>query len=839
MTSPQAYWPFLKSYSGEHLRRIALPLGGIGTGSISLGGRGDLRAWEIMNTPAKGYTPALPELKNLGSFFAISTRHEGNRVSRCLEGPIDTSEYEGPEGCKTPNSGFPRFREARFQAGYPLGVVKFTDDAVPLQVELRAMNPMIPGDSAASSLPCAMLTFHMNNPTDSAVETSICGTMLNPIGCDGRQKKRAWGSRIQHLGWDHNRNKEVDSTHGTRLHLVSDSEDMTNEAYGDMCVTATGGDSAGTRTAWAQLGWGDSILDFWDEFSTTGTVTGREGDGPFKLLSSIARKCVLKPGGTAELHFLITWRFPNRKGWSETVVGNHYAERFSNAIAVSDYVLEQWDNLAGRTLDFVRAFCNSPLPDVVKEAALFNAGTLRTQTCFRIPDGHFFGWEGCHDEVGSCPGSCTHVWNYEQTSAHLFADLSRSMRDVEFGYATNDEGKMRFRALLPLSRNSEQGGQAAADGQMGCIMKMCRDWKLSGDNEFLLKHWPKVRAALAFAWAPGGWDADHDGVMEGCQHNTMDVDYYGPNPQMQGWYLGALKAAVRMAEYVAETGKDPEAAEFAKTCEQLFRHGSEWTDRELFNGEYYEHKIQVPDEIHPNTTNNGGLDADGKPILQLGKGCLIDQLVGQYMAHVCGLGYILNPDHVTTTLKSIMKYNLKQGFYDHFNHLRNYALGDETAVLMASYPRGDRPARPFPYYNEVMTGFEHTLAAHLMYEGLTKEGINLAEHIRARYDGKKRNPFDEAECGHHYARAMAAWTELLALCGFHYDGVTATLTLSEQPRPMFFAFGAGWGTWKTENRNGAPTALITIYEGRIEVKRVLICRNEVRDKVEFSIRKIG
>lgn len=828
MTRENNYpWPQLKHYSGEHLRRVALPLGGIGTGSLSIGGRGDLRDWEIMNTPAKGYTPVLDGLKNLGSFFALSTLHEGKRVTRCMEGPIDSSEYEASEGCKTPNSGFPRFTEAAFHTAYPVATIELNDKSIPLKVELRAMNPMIPGDSAASSLPCAMLTFHLTNPTTTPVEASICGTILNPIGCDGRQKKGAWGSRVQYLGWEHNANVEVPVEAGRRVHLVSASEDTTAEAYGEMCVTATGGEDAGLREAWKNLGWGDTILDFWDEFSSTGRITPREGKGNFRLLSSIARRITLQPGETGEIRFLITWRFPNRRAWAPEVIGNHYAERFATSIEAADYVLEHWEDLTRRTLDFVQAVCNSPLPEVVKEAALFNSSTLRTQTCFQTPDGHFFGWEGIHDEVGSCPGTCTHVWNYEQTTAFLFADLSRRMREVEFLYATNDEGAMRFRTLLPLARNAKDSNfHGAADGQMGCIMKIYRDWKLSGDDAFLLNLWPKVKAALSFAWAEGGWDANRDGVMEGCQHNTMDVDYYGPNPQMQGWYLGALKAAALMAGHLT-TLKLAEDAEFSATCKDLFQRGREWTDRELFNGEYYEQHIEVPAAIHPNTTSKGGRDSEGNPIFQLGKGCLIDQLVGQYMAHVCGLGYILDPEHVKTTLRSILKYDLRHSFHDHFNHLRNYVFADETAVLMATYPLGERPTQPFPYYNEVMTGFEHTLAAHLMYEGMVQEGVELAGHIRDRYDGKKRNPFNEAECGHHYARAMAAWAELLALSGFHYDGTTETLTLTAQQKPMFFSTGRGWGTWHTGEQGGRLTAIINLHEGQVPLRRVLIRDQEV------------
>jgi non-lysosomal glucosylceramidase len=197
------------------------------------------------------------------------------------------------------------------------------------------------------------------------------------------------------------------------------------------------------------------------------------------------------------------------------------------------------------------------------------------------------------------------------------------------------------------------------------------------------------------------------------------------------------------------------------------------------------------------------------------------------MAHVCGLGYILNPENVKATLRSILKYDLKRGFHDHFNHLRNYVFADETAVLMATYPLGDRPEEPFPYYNEVMTGFEHQLAAHLLYEGMVEEGVELVGAIRDRYDGRKRSPFNEAECGHHYARAMAAWAELLATSGFRYDAITETLTLTRQQSPMIFSFGKGWGTWRTEEAGGKIKAIIELGEGELSVQKVLVDDSEV------------
>ena len=378
---------------------------------------------------------------------------------------------------------------------------------------------------------------------------------------------------------------------------------------------------------------------------------------------------------------------------------------------------------------------------------------------------------------------------------------------------------MSFRVGLPLSRACDMN-RAAADGQMGCIMKMYRDWQLSGDDSLLRSLWPNVKKALEFCWIPGGWDGDRDGVMEGCQHNTMDVEYFGPNPQMGIWYLGALRAAEKMARYLGDK-------KFAALCGKLFQNGSAWIDAHLFNGEYYEHEIRPPKdlkEIAPGLVIGMGSNDFLNPDYQLGKGCLVDQLVGQYMAHVCGLGYLVDPGHVRTTLQSILKYNRQRGFYGHFNCLRSFVLGDETALLMASYPKG-RPKNPFPYFTEVMTGFEYTAAVGMLYEGDVENGLECIRDIRVRYDGRKRSPFDEAECGHHYARAMASWAAVLALSGFHYSGVELSMTFAANEGTFFWSNGWAWGTCTIKPEGQKFRAELQVLHGELKLKTFRLGEN--------------
>jgi len=808
-------WPVLKSYDQNHLSRLALPIGGIGTGTISLMGNGALRHWEVMNRPAKGFhgTPT----GNRAPFFAIFMQPEGRKpISRALMGPLEHFEYESSDGTGADNHGLPRFRNVRFDAAYPFGQVYLSDTDVPVDIKLQAFNPLIPGNADASGIPIVILRYVITNKTSNSVKVSVCGSFENFIGADGSKFEMNWKNYKVPQGAKNNRNKFRRDDQISGLHLYSDGVDRDAEQWGTIALTTLNSPEITYRTSLEQGGWGNDILEFWDDFSADGRLTEKPFTGGDNPRASLASSLELNSGESKAITFFISWHFPNRFGWAPTSVGNYYTAQYEDAWDVMEKEIPRLADLEQKTIDFVNSFINSNLHDVVKEAALFNLSTLRTQTCFRTRDGFFYGWEGCNDNSGCCLGSCTHVWNYEQATAFLFGDLAARMREIEFGYATNNTGLMSFRVNLPLN-NAQNSGTAAADGQMGTIMKMYRDWQLSGDDEQLKRLWPNIKKALAFCWIEGGWDGDIDGVMEGCQHNTMDVEYYGPNPQMQFWYLGALRAAEKMARYLGDI-------EFADNCYALFSNGSTWADENLFNGEYYEHIVMPPVDpkaIAPGLTAGMGASDYTEPDYQLARGCLVDQLVGQYMAHICGLGYLAKPENIKQTLKGILKYNSKKSVHDHFNNMRSYVLGDEAALLMAAYPF-ERPKNPFPYFNEAMTGFEYTAAVGMLYEGLKKEGLDCIQNIRNRYDGRKRSPFDEAECGHHYARAMASWAAVLALSGFHYSAPDQSMYFNPVQGDCFWSDGYSWGTINLKKRGKNYIVKLETKHGAVSLKSFVL-----------------
>ena len=752
---PAGDWPAIRHFDGEHLLRVALPMGGIGCGSVSLSGRGELVDWEIMNRANK--TMSESERGPISrTFFAIRVKGASHESTTMLAGPIHPTELYAAEGNCAPQSGLPRFRKASFDGAFPFGTVHLADGDLPVKVEIRGFSPFVPGDSASSSLPVASLEYEVENLSGEQLEVSVSAFVRNIVGNDGVPigfTRR----RLSHTGGENANRTVFREGAGLRgIMCLSDGVATNSPAWGTFALSTPDADGTlSVRETFAHNGWSGTVLDFWDDLSDDGELNRRaEGGEPH---GGLCMKKAIHAGGRKSYRFAFTWNFPNRPAWEDTktIVGNWYSRLYADAWDAAEKIVPRLGELEVKTLAFTRKIIALEAPAEIKEAALSNLAVLKSQTAFRVPSGHLMGWEGVFDHEGSCRGSCTHVWNYENAVACLFPDLARSMRDVEFNYAMNPKnGAMAFRVPLPLG--TKPGNSVAADGQMGCIMKVYRDWRICGDDEWLAALWPKVKKALAFAWIPaekwtwsakwrkGGWDVGKSGLMDGEQHNTMDVNYYGPNPQMGFWYLGALRAAEEMAKAMKDDA-------FARECREIGERGRKRIDAELFNGDYYEQHI---------TEGHGELP------YQLGKCCLVDQLVGQQMAHLWDLGDLAKKENLRKTCESIMKWNFLPDFSRHFNNMRTYCAGGESGLLMGSWPRG-RLKTPFPYFGEVMTGFEYVAAAEMIFQRMDSDALKVVKAIRDRHDGLKRNPFSEPECGHNYARSMASWNCLLAWLKMH------------------------------------------------------------------------
>ena len=766
---------FPRVFSGNRLARISCPLGGIGTGGIGLGGRGNLQDWEIFNRPEIGnrLDYAFPSM----FIHTLGAEPYSTVLERRLLPPYDLQQ----EGLGSENvPGLPRLAEAHFFGSFPISRIEFEDRDCPVKVSLEAFSPFQPNDAEASGLPCAILSYEVQNPGRAGIEAVVAWSISNPVGnSESRRNERRTGDCLAGLLMTDSSLPGDDPLHGSFVLAALLPEDGENEVL----ASWKGGSE-----------WQVGPHSFWfDNFTRTGHLgVAQEPSIP---VGSVAIRQKI-PGGAKRLfRFLLTWHFPNRTpercGWKapagkeKELLGNFYCTQFRDAWDVAEHVSADLHQLEARTRDFVAALKNSTLPGAVKDAATANLSTLVSNTSFRIADGSFHGFEGCGDKAGLASGTCTHVWNYEVATQFLFPTLARSMRETSFGYSTDAEGHMDFRHKLPLGYEHSQA--AAADGQMGQIVKLYFDWIFLGDDDWLRRQWPAAKRALAFAWRPGGWDERKSGVMDGVQFNTFDVELYGPNPMCGTWYLAALRAVERMA--IAMGDRD-----LATDCNQMCTEGSRWIDANLFNGEFYIQKIRSipPEKIASGLREGMGTIDTIHPQFQLGDGCFIDQLIGQHIATLAGLGELLDPANIRKALESIYRYNYKSTLMHHSTVQRVYALNDEPAVVICDFTKGTRPEVPMPYYAETWTGLEYSVAVLMMTHGMVDQGIEFFRNARSRYNGEKANPFDEIEFGRHYARPMASWAAIPALSGFHYDARLGRMELL--PKIAVGKFQCFWST---------------------------------------------
>jgi len=473
-----------------------------------------------------------------------------------------------------------------------------------------------------------------------------------------------------------------------------------------------------------------------------------------------------------------------------------YSTQFDNVLEVAEHWKANYVKLRRRSELFRGTFYDTTLPAEVVEAVAANLTILKSPTVLRQHDGRIWCYEGCSDGGGCCSGSCTHVWNYAQAICHLFPSLERGLRRTEYFESTDERGRQAFRANLPIAPGG--GSFDAADGQLGGIMKAYREWRISGDDEWLVKYWPHIKRSLDYMIAK--YDPRHTGLLEEEHHNTYDINYFGPDGHCGSFYLGALAAAIKMGAAVGDDGG---------LYQGLLENGRKRMESELYNGEYF---IQVVQKEGLDR-NFGPINADGQspayrkiaeivnqqgPKYQYGDGCLSDGVLGLWMAAVCGIDEEITDDtKVRSHLLAIHKYNLKHDLSTHANPQRpTFAMGNDGGLLLCSWPRGGKPLLPFVYSDEVWTGIEYQVASHLMLMGCVDAGLDIVRACRLRYDGVRRNPFNEYECGHWYARAMSSYGLIQGLTGVRYDAVTKTLHVDSKVGDFrsFLSTATGFGT---------------------------------------------
>lgn len=821
-----------RRYEEDQRRCVAMPLGGIGTGNVSITGTGALRQWEILNVG--NHLGFLPQ-----SFFALraSALEPPRSWRRILQAPPIASPPEpaplvtdhiDPSRTYAREFAWPFVRSTRFEAAYPFARVEYVEDW-PLDVRLEAFTPFVPLDDAASSFPLASFRFTIRNRFSVAVTGWLFGSLQNVVGWDGVTPIR--DERCALLGGNVNTVAELDG--GTAVVMANPELAKDDPGAGSMALW-----SDRPAAALAQFDDADAALAFLDtlklqtpvvleDWSDTAVARSlaalrplvrtpvRPSEPGRTWAGGLAAPFHLEPNEATEIELVVAWHFPNRAigtdqfGWEADLpaepilIGNHYATVFSEARDVVHRYADDRASLRARSAQWSDSLLDSTLPEIVVDVLSAQPSLVRSPTVFRDADGNVFGYEGVLGEStlnwnanagGSCPMNCTHVWNYEQALAQLFPSLERRMRAIDWEILQAPDGAIPHRVLLPLDRPQLHGRDiggpthAALDGMLGTVLKTYREAQAGGGTDWLARYLPNMRRLMDYVRAR--WDANGDGVLTGEQPVTHDISLHGANMYVGGLWLAALRA---MEATFSHLGHRDEAADYRL----LFETASVAYDELLWNGRYYTQR----------STDD---------VFDFGDGCLADQLLGQWWAHRLRLGHLLPRDHVRVALESIVTNNLRHGFRDFEHGYRVFADGDDSGLLICTWPNGGRPEVPIRYADEVWTGVEYQVAAHCLYEDMPEQATAVLEALRARYDGTRRNPFNEIECGDHYARAMAGWSVLDAMTACHFDALTGHLHLGGRVGRHPLLAGSAW--LDVHNSDAATT--LTCRGGTISIRSI-------------------
>jgi uncharacterized protein (DUF608 family) len=813
---------FNSIYHGDYLDHIAFPMGGMGAGMVCLEGTGALSKFSLRNRPDLGSEPKI--------FSAVSIKG-AQPVARVLEGPVPAwklkpflpgAEGVYPGGCW----GLPRFRHASFETRFPFATVRLKDAAIPIEVELIGWSPFSPGDADNSSLPVAGLEYRFMNRSRASVDAVFSFHTENFLA----PPEDGWG-----------RKKPVARIRSAANGFVLWGPGAEGRPWDDASLAVWVDDpSATVNPAWMRGV--DSLQIVWRDVEAGNCYAKpvlEDGSSPG---ASIFVSFTVKAGESKTIGLRIAWYVPNSNLFKPAnlstdsnvvscsvvgctdVAGTYqpwYAGRFAQIESVIDYWQGNYQPLRIAAEKFSHSLYHTTLPPEVMEAVAANLSILKSPTVLRQKDGRLWGWEGSRETQGTCYGSSTHVWNYAQAIAHLFPELERSLRETEFGPTQNDEGHQFCRSAIPIRPLNEPHAQPdAADGQLGGTIKFYRDWRISGDDAWLRRWWPRIRASLDYCIRT--WDPGEKGVIEEPHINTYDIEFWGADSMCTSMYLGALKAATLMGAALGEN-VEHYAALLKKCMLQM---------EQLFNGEYYFQKTAWrnlravyprEDDDSPSFPEFVALAKEQGPPYQYGQGCLSDGVLGAWLCLVCGLDPVLDSDKVESHLQAVHRYNLRN-VSEHANTRRPYyACGDESGLLCCTWPRGGRPLLAMIYSGEVWTGVEYQAASHLIALGRTEEGLEIVRACRSRYDGRVRNPFDEIEAGHWYARAMSSFALLQAFSGARFDAVEKVLHLKPTIKGDFRCFLSTATGYGIVGVNGSKPFL-EVISGEIPYKEIRYTR---------------
>lgn len=774
--------------SKNELQYIGMPVGGVNTGTLYLGGDGRLWLWDIFNDNREGIEPKEVEydaqilgekrkVKSRDGSAYIKPAKNGNNVEQGFAFQITIGDKTIIKKMETAD-----WDDIAFEATYPMAKIHYIDKQLPLEITADVYSPFIALDDKNSSIPTTIYSFSFKNNSNQPISVSIIGWLENKV-C-GYSAKEA----------DVRVNTALSGSYvGVEAGMKNPTAIQTELAdYGTMCIAALD-INAKAQTQFSLPVTEESFV----RVSTSSTEKGAKD----KLIGAVTTSLVVKPKSVAQSQFVIAWHFKNLRigGTIEGDKGRNYNNWFKSSKEVVQYVNQNYKDLSSTSSLWKETWHDSTLPWWFLERTFLNTSTLATTTAHRFETGRFYAWEG----VGCCPGTCSHVWQYAHAMGRIFPSLEKDVRErTDLGFALQPDGMIWYRGEMAKS--------PAIDGQAGTILRILREHQMSSDSTFLKKNWDKIKRATQYVI---NQDRNQDGMEDTPLENTLDAVWDGEIAWLVGLCIAAVKAGEMMAIEMNDTA-------FAAICADYVAKGRKNMEKELFNGEYFIHR---PDAIK------------GREKLGSYNTSHIDQVFGQSWAHQVGLGRVLDKDKTMSALRSLWKYNFTPDVGPYIKEHtggRPYALAGEGGMIMNTNPKneakpyGDNQTWQLGYFHECMSGFEHQVAAHMMAEGMIDEALVMTRMIHDRYHAAKRNPFNEIECSDHYARAMASYGTFISACGYEYHGPKGYMKFAPKLTPENFkapfTAAEGWGSFIQQKKGKNHKAEIQVKYGKLQLKTVVL-----------------
>lgn len=816
-----------------------VPLGGIGTGSVEIRPDGLFHEWQIFN--AGQWSPMSPcgrksELSVPDDALVFVVRTEA------ANGEI-TLRYLALSKGLTELYSLPWLRCVKsilFDGRFPIVELTYEDETLPVLIKAEMFSPFVANDSKASGTPGFYVYFKVTNLDHSNVKVSLLGSLRNLVGlgqdsriphnriareddtimislsadglgCDecttgdmafsatggelsyitggfgGRHLIRFWhppyGLKVHTYlnlfrahGCLPNSNVEVRPVLPDDFHAIDLSAEERTRVLQDILRHAYVREKVlRIKNVYPDLEHDqERIVELLDSLA----VDLRELRGSEWGETALCSRFELQPGAGKDVLFTVSWYFPNHTSPTGNRLGHMYEHWYTNAVDVSNFLIGNFSELREKTRTIPHLIYNSTLDSAAADAISSQLSTLVKCTWW-TKDGHFGVWEG----LGCCGFHTTDI-TYQGSFPiiALFPDLQKVQMRHGARFQREDG---RVHHLFYPDFSSVDEGFDRVDMNPQFVMLAARDYCWTGDRQYLEDLWPHIVRAMEDTER---LDSDGDGLPDhDTRRNTYDVwDFSGSPSYICSLWLGALKAAVRLAEEMGDTTR------MAK-WRDLYARGVRSLESKLWNGSYY---ILWRDDA------SGTVD----------EACMSDQMSGDWFCGIMGWGSICRRDRIQKALKSILRYNFRSGM----------------GLINASYPAAvphHLAASGNMQAEATWTGIEYTIAALLINQGMVGDGLAVVQDIHDRYLRSGRC-WNHVECGDHYYRAMSSWTLLLAFSGFCLDVPRLKLSFnpvvkSDECIYPFFAPGVV-GTYSQSLGVGIKVIKIEILQGSITLDTLIV-----------------